>query len=182
MGWIWYKVVWRRFRCRGRTASRRPWLFRLLQVPVTIIILLTLSKNGNPPSLPRRELAAGVVDGVLPLQDKLREGHHRVPLLYHPLQYPRQGLRGVEGGVVEQHDAPRPHLGRDPPENGVSVVVLPVQTIPNPHTGKRPWEAALGRFATPHPPEGARRKARTGIVQQRLQAICQGQLYPMSKA
>ena len=100
------------------------------------------------PSLHRRELPAGVVDGILPLQNELGDGHHHVPLLYHPLQYPRQGLRGVEGGVVEQHDAPRPHLGRDPPKNGVSVVVLPVQAVPIPHTGKRPWEAALGRFAT----------------------------------
>ena len=104
--------------------------------------------RGFLPSLPRRELPPGVVDGVLPLQNQLRDGHHRVPLPNHPLQYPRQGLRGVEGGVVEQHNAPRPHLGRDPPENGVSVIVLPVQAVPIPHTGKRPWEAALGRFAT----------------------------------
>ena len=77
----------------------------------------------------RRELPPGVVDGVVSRQNQLADGQHGVALVDEILQNPRQRLRRVEGGIVEQHDAPRLHLGGDPLVDGVRVVVLPVQGI-----------------------------------------------------
>lgn len=48
----------------------------------------------------------------------------------HEFQDGGQGLRGVEGGVVEQNDAPRLQLLRDPLIDGFGIVIFPVQTIP----------------------------------------------------
>ena len=78
----------------------------------------------------RRELPPRVVDGVVTCQDQLADGQHGVALVDEILQNPRQRLRRVEGGIVEQHDAPRLHLGGDPLVDGVRVVVLPVQGVP----------------------------------------------------
>ena len=55
----------------------------------------------------RRTLPPGVVNGVLPGEDDLRDGHKGVPLLEQGLNDGGQGLRGVQGGVVEQNDGPR---------------------------------------------------------------------------
>ena len=41
-----------------------------------------------------------------------------------------EGLRRVERGVVEQHDAPRLYPGGHPLADGLCVVVLPVQGVP----------------------------------------------------
>ena len=57
-----------------------------------------------------RALPAGVVDGVLSGEDNLGNGHKSVPLLEKRLDDGRQGLRGVEGGVVEQDNGPGLHL------------------------------------------------------------------------
>ena len=57
-----------------------------------------------------RTLPPGVVDGVFPGEDDLRDGHKGVPLLEQGLNDGGQGLRGVQGGVVEQNDGPRLHF------------------------------------------------------------------------
>ena len=78
----------------------------------------------------RRELAAGMVDGIVPRQDQLADGHHRIAVVDEIFQNPRQGLRSMERSVMEQHDAARLHLGGDPLIDGIRVIVLPVQTVP----------------------------------------------------
>ena len=47
----------------------------------------------------------------------------------HEFQDGGQGLRGVEGGVVEQNDATRLQLLRDPLIDGFGIVIFPVQTV-----------------------------------------------------
>ena len=78
----------------------------------------------------RRELAAGVVDGVVLPIDQLADGHHGIAVLMHVLQDGGKGLRRVQGGVVKEHDAPRLQMLRDPLEDGIGIVILPIQTIP----------------------------------------------------
>ena len=94
----------------------------------------------------RRELPSRMVDGVFTCQDQLTDGHHGVALVDEVLQNAGQCLRRMQRGVVEQHDAPRLHLGRHPLIDGVRVVVLPIQGIPigndlKPlrHKGLRVW-------------------------------------------
>ena len=77
-----------------------------------------------------RELPPRVVDGVVSCQDQLADGQHGVALVDEVLQNAGQRLRRMQRGVVEQHDAPRLHLGRHPLIDGVRVVVLPIQGIP----------------------------------------------------
>ena len=84
-------------------------------------------------------LTAGVVDGVLPGVDQLGDGDDGEAVLDQLFQDPGQSLRGMEGGVVEQDDAARLHLGGDAAVNGVGVVVLPVQTVRVPNKGKSLW-------------------------------------------
>ena len=62
-------------------------------------------------------LPPGVVYGVLPLQNELRNGHQRVPLPNEILNDPRQGLRRVLGRVVKQADGPRLNLACHPLRN-----------------------------------------------------------------
>ena len=71
-----------------------------------------------------------MVDGIVFRIDQLPDGHHGVALPDHVLQHRRQGLRRVEGGVVEQHDGPGAQLIADPFADGPGVIVLPVQTVP----------------------------------------------------
>jgi len=82
----------------------------------------------------RRALAAGVVDGVIgavfPGEDQLADGHDVVALLKEVFQDAGQGLRGVEGGVVEEDDGPGADLGGHPVGDGGGIVVLPVQAVP----------------------------------------------------
>lgn len=78
----------------------------------------------------RRELPAGVVDGVGRIEDQLTDGHNGIPVVDQAVEDGRQGLRRVQRSVVEQHDAPRLHLGCYAPAYRIRVVVLPVQGIP----------------------------------------------------
>lgn len=77
-----------------------------------------------------RELPAGVVDGVGRGQNELGDGEDGVAVVDEAGEDSGQRLRRVEGGVVEQHDAARLHLGGHPPADGIRVVVLPVQGVP----------------------------------------------------
>lgn len=77
-----------------------------------------------------RRLPAGVVDGIVFGIDQLPDGHHGVAVLVHVFQDGGQGFGGMEGGVVEQDDAPGLQMLCDTLEDGVGVVILPVQTIP----------------------------------------------------
>ena len=65
----------------------------------------------------RRELPAGVVDGVGRIEDQLTDGHNGIPVVDQAVEDGRQGLRRVQRSVVEQHDAPRLHLGCTSDEN-----------------------------------------------------------------
>ena len=69
------------------------------------------------PSRTGGTLPAGVVNGVIGAagagEDELGDGHKGVPLLEQGLQNGGQGLRGVERGVVEEHDGTRLYLAGD---------------------------------------------------------------------
>ena len=78
----------------------------------------------------RRELPAGVVDGVGRIEDQLTDGHNGIPVVDQAVEDGRQGLRRVQRSVVEQHDAPRLHLGGHPLADGLRVVILPVEGVP----------------------------------------------------
>ena len=84
----------------------------------------------------RGELPSRVVDGVVLPVNELGYGHHRQPLVDETLQYLRQSLRRVEGGVVEQHDAALFGLACHPLADGGGVVVLPVQAVTTGNKGK----------------------------------------------
>ena len=75
-------------------------------------------------------LAAGVVHHVVPVQNQLRNGENGITLLDKILQNRGQGLRCVEGGIVEQHDASRRDSGGDPGVDRVGIVVFPIQAVP----------------------------------------------------
>ena len=79
-------------------------------------------------------LSAGVVDGVVfaagPREDQLADGEDVVALLEEVFQNGGQGLGGVKGGIVEEDDGSRSHLGGDPVGDGGGIVVLPVQAVP----------------------------------------------------
>lgn len=51
-------------------------------------------------------LTAGVVDGVVPSQNQLGDGHKGIALLGQLLQNGGQRLRGVKGRVMKEHDGP----------------------------------------------------------------------------
>ena len=72
----------------------------------------------------------GVVGAAGPREDQLADGDDVVALLQEVFQNRGEGLGGVEGGVVEEDDGTRPHLGGHPVGDGGSVVVLPVQAVP----------------------------------------------------
>ena len=71
-----------------------------------------------------------MVDGVGGLQDQLGDGNDGVAVVDEATENGGEGLRRVERGVVEQHDAPRLYPGGHPLADGLCVVVLPVQGIP----------------------------------------------------
>lgn len=104
----------------------------------------------------RRELPAGVVDGVGRIEDQLTDGHNGIPVVDQAVEDGRQGLRRVQRSVVEQHDAPRLHLGCYAPAYRIRVVVLPVQGVhigkdlkPLRRKGLRVWRrCALGKNLT----------------------------------
>ena len=82
------------------------------------------------PCMLRRELPPGVVDGVGRIEDQLADGHNGVAIVDKTAEDGGQRLRRVQRGIVEQHDAPRLHLGRHPLAYRLRVVVLPVQGVP----------------------------------------------------
>jgi hypothetical protein len=49
----------------------------------------------------------------------------------------------VERGIVEQHDAPRLHLGGHPLADGFRVVILPVEGVPIGNDLKSLWRKGL---------------------------------------
>ena len=71
-----------------------------------------------------------MVDGVFAGQEYLRYRDYRVAVGEQGLDYPRQRLRSVLRGIVEQHDAARLHLGGHPLADGVRVIILPVEGVP----------------------------------------------------
>lgn len=75
-------------------------------------------------------LPAGVVDRVLAGQDDLRHGDDGVPVLDQRLDNAGQGLRRVDGGVVEQYDGAGLDAACDPLGDLVCGDLLPVQTVP----------------------------------------------------
>ena len=70
-----------------------------------------------------------MVDGVGGLQDQLGDGNNGVAFVDEATENGGEGLRRVESGVVEQHDAPRLYPGGHPLADGLCVVVLPVQGV-----------------------------------------------------
>ena len=84
----------------------------------------------------RRELPPGVVDGVGRIEDQLADGHHGVAVVDKTAEDGGQRLRRVQRGIVEQHDAPRLHLGRHPLAYRLRVVMIahfifcPIKTHP----------------------------------------------------
>ena len=81
-----------------------------------------------------------MVDGVVGAagagQDELGDGDKGVALPEQGLQNGGQGLRGVEGGVVEEYDGPGLYLAGDPLDNLRGGQVLPIQTVTVPHSFK----------------------------------------------
>lgn len=75
-------------------------------------------------------LASGVVDGALAGEEELRDGHEGVSLLDELLENGGQGLGGVEGRVVEEHNGTRLDLACHPLDDLSGGQVLPVQAIP----------------------------------------------------
>ena len=71
-----------------------------------------------------------MVDGVGLGEDELADGHHGVAVVDETGEDGGQGLRRVQRGVVEQHDAALPHPAGHSLADGIRVVVLPVQGIP----------------------------------------------------
>ena len=71
-----------------------------------------------------------MVDGVLAGEEDLGDGHKGVPLLDELLENGRQGLRGVKGRVVEEHNGARLNLACHPLDNLPGRQVLPVQAVP----------------------------------------------------
>ena len=71
-----------------------------------------------------------MVDGVGLGEDELADGHHGVAVVDKAAEDGGQRLRRVQRGIVEQHDAPRLHLGCHPLAYRLRVVVLPVQGVP----------------------------------------------------
>ena len=82
----------------------------------------------------RRDLRAGGVDGVIPVDYVLRDGHDRVSVRLQRLDDPGERLRRVLGGVVEQYDAPRLHLREHAAGDLVGSDALPIETVTFPHS------------------------------------------------
>lgn len=70
-----------------------------------------------------------MVDGVFPRQDHLRDGQEGISLLQETLDDPRQGLRGMFGGVMEKDDGAGTYLRCNPAANLRGGEILPVQTV-----------------------------------------------------
>lgn len=78
-----------------------------------------------------------MVDGILPGQDQLGDGHQSIVLLDQVLQDRRQRLRRMLGSVVEKDDGPGLDLGGHPLGNVRRRKILPVQGVNVPHNFKK---------------------------------------------
>ena len=90
-----------------------------------------------------RTLAAGVVNGVLAVQQKLGDGDEGVALLQQRFNNSGQGFRGMQGGVVEQNDGAGLHLAGHPLGDLAGGQLLPVQTVPTGNAFKRLGNSGL---------------------------------------
>ena len=106
-------------------------------------------------------LAAGVIYGIIcaafTRQNDLGNGHKGIAILQQRLDNTRQGLRGVEGSVMEQNNGTRLYLAHHPLGDVPRRQVLPVQTIPIPYSFKllrprRPGPYPLRKFSAVSPP------------------------------
>ena len=89
----------------------------------------------------------GVVGVVRPGEDQLRDGDEGVPVPEQGLQDAGQGLRGVEGRVVEEHDGAGLHPGGDPLGDLAGGEVLPVQAVTFPNSFKPVYRGGLGMIS-----------------------------------
>ena len=71
-----------------------------------------------------------MIDGIGLGEDELADGYHSVAVIDEAGENGGQGLRRVQGGVVEQHDAALLHPAGHPLADGVRVIVFPVQRVP----------------------------------------------------
>lgn len=78
----------------------------------------------------RRELPAGVVNGVGLGQDQPGDGHHSVAIVDEAGEDGGQRLRRVQRGVVEQHDAAGLDLGGHTLADGVRIVAIGITSDP----------------------------------------------------
>lgn len=82
-------------------------------------------------------LAASVIYGIIcaafTRQNDLGNGHKGIAILQQRLDNTRQGLRGVEGSVMEQNNGTRLYLAHNPLGNFRSGQIFPIQavTVPN---------------------------------------------------
>lgn len=67
-----------------------------------------------------------MVNSVLPRENDLRDRYEGVALLEESLNNGGQGLRSVQGGVMEQNNGPRLDLGGHPLDNLPGSQILPV--------------------------------------------------------
>lgn len=74
-------------------------------------------------------LPSGVVDARFALQQQLRDGDNGIALGLEGFDDPGQGLRRVDGRVVEEDDAARPHVLQHPPADLLRLDALPDQTV-----------------------------------------------------
>lgn len=74
-------------------------------------------------------LSAGVVNGVLSVQNHLGDGDEGIALLKQRLDDAGKCLGGVECGVMEQDNRSGLDPGRDPLCNFVGGDIFPVQTV-----------------------------------------------------
>ena len=122
-------------------------LFILFYICATYFTLSETGRPacGNPAILLRRgcdgrDLLSGMVDGIVAAvgsrQDDLRDRNKCVALLEQLFKNAGQGFRGVEGGVVKEHDGSRLDLGSDPLYDLRRRKVLPVQAVTFPYRFK----------------------------------------------
>ena len=76
-----------------------------------------------------RALPAGVVDGVFTVENDFGDGDKGIALLQQGLNNSGQGLRRVNGGVVEQNDGAGLYFPGDPTDDIVRRDLFPVQTV-----------------------------------------------------
>ena len=127
----------------GRTKVRPPWATAHGNKNISCFYLGIVSGLGDLPSC----VVDGEVRAILPRQDKFAHRYHLIAVLFQPVQNARQGLGGMEGGVVEEDDGAGGHPVCDPLRDGGGVVVLPVQAVPAGSGCKGLWEKGRSFFS-----------------------------------